>query len=215
MNDFYNAILQELNKTTSSDRSLIVAPLIFADFKSKPIRLWGGTGTLITSDGQRWLGYYSNSGGELRSLIKTPEIKDSADGSSPLYRFQLGVHDEEHYILLRDSGEEVTGRNLILYNCYLETGATRATVPVGNAIRLKMFGTSFSERKTKQKDGSYRFEFYATVTAQNLNSGRSRIFFGAMNDAGQRFRSKTLFGIDGDDYAQFTARLAGGVTLKL
>lgn len=221
MSAFYDAIDAYYDATTASDRlDLRCAPAIMAEFDSSTQYLWGGFGRSFTPDGaggfQTWNGWHSGDPDNPQSYIQVPSIGDGRDGASPLYSITLGYLNEEQYLLLRDSEEEVTDRPLTIYNVYLPDGkSTRTPIPPGHGEKLVMQGVKFAERRSKQPDGSHKVLRTATLTVKNNNQGRSRQHFGAMNSVGQRFRSEALFGVTDDAYADFTPAIAGGILLTL
>jgi hypothetical protein len=214
---FQTQLEAALDATTSSDRRIICAPCIKVEFATATVRLWGGIGSLITPDGQRWVGYYiPGDGDEVQSLLDIPPIDDVRNGTSAPIQITLGYLDAESYARLRDDPEETDGRTLTIASVYLEQGSTRAATDPGNATRLKLVGKpGFRETRQKQDDDSYKFLYSLTVKAVNLNSGRSRIGANVFTYNGHKFRSELIHGVADDEYAQFVARYAGGVTLEL
>lgn len=211
MSDFYDAVDAALDATAKSDRQLICRPTIFADFKSGPVHIWGGMGALITPDGTRWQGWqYVDDDGTVYSYIQRPKLTDIRDGNSALYEFTLGYISAEQYKAVRDTEEEVKDRLLIVSAVYLPDGKLRALTPPGDSWRLRMQNSRFTERRVREKDGGQRVLYSCSVTAQNINEGRSRTQFGLMNDAGQKARSMQLFGVANDTYAQFVIKYING-----
>jgi hypothetical protein len=212
MSAFYEALEAEIEATRRSDRQIRVVDAIYMDIEgAEPWRMAGVEGTLITPDGERWSGWVVN--GEAK--MTPPKITDIRDGSSPLYEFTVGYIDEETYLRLRDDKDKVKGRLLIVYSIYLSDNSLRATVPPGDAWRLRMKSTRFVEKIEKDGEGGYVRRYVVSVIAKNINEGRSRAYFGTMSDTGQRARSEQLFGIEGDAYGQFIPKYAGGYTINL
>ncbi|NQZ76476.1 MAG: hypothetical protein HRT61_10260 [Ekhidna sp.] len=216
MSSFSEALNSALDATQNSDRSLICAAVIEIVFKTETVRLWSGTGGLITPDGERWVGWSNGDPDNPQSFIDVPDISDPRDGNSPLYEFTLGYIDEESYQRLKSDADEANDAVLNVGNVYLEGNSTRALTPPGNKERLRIVGgASFSEKRTLMEDGSHKLQYSVSVKAKNVNGGRSRVSFSTFTDTTHKFRSSTLFGVQNDDYAQFIARYAGGITLTI
>ncbi|MEX3009010.1 hypothetical protein [Hoeflea sp. TYP-13] len=215
---FETELTAALDATTASDRSIVCRPTIKVEFESVTVRLWGGIGSLKTPDDERWTGFYLKSeGGELQSLIDIPAIDDVREGTSAPIAFRLGYIDAENYAALRDDETKTDGRPLTIGKIYLASpDSTVALSQPGDAVRLTMVGKpGFQELRRKQDDGSYKFLYSLTVKAVNQNSGRSRVGANLLTYNGHKFRSEIIHGVTNDEYAQFIARYAGGVTLEL
>lgn len=217
MPTFQEELEAALDASVASDREIICAPTVKIDFATATVRLWGGIGSLITPDGERWVGYYIDNGdAEPQSLLSIPQIDDIRGGTSAPIPVTLGYLDAESYARLRDDPEETDGVAVTFGNVYLERGKTRALTQPGNATRLKIVGKAgFREARSKQEDGSYKVLYSITVKMVNLNAGRSRIGANVFTYNGHKFRSEIIEGVEDDEYAQFIARYAGGITLEL
>lgn len=216
MSGFYDALDAALDATAKSDRQLICRPCVEAQFLSSTVRIWGGIGSMITPDGNRWAGWNATDGsGKTVSYFKPPRLMDIRDGSAPLYEFTLGYVDAETYGKVRDLDEEVKGRKLICSSVFLPDDSTRAKTPPGDSWRLTMIGSRFQEKRSRDQDGGHRMLYSMSVIAKNINGGRSRTQFGIMNDAGQKARSQELFGIEGDAYAQFCVKYINGYSINI
>lgn len=217
MTTFTEFLDSALDGSTGSDRRIRVAKTLEVNFASSTVRLWGGVGSMITPDGEAWLGFYfEGEDGELQSLIDVPALDDIRQGTSAPVPIRLGYLSAEDYAALRDDETETDGRPITVGYVYLPEDSTRALCQPGNASRLKMVGKpSFKEQRRKTEDGSYKVLYSLTVKAVNLNTGRSRVGANVFTYTGHKFRSEIIHGVEDDEYAQFVARYAGGITLKL
>lgn len=153
--------------------------LIRFDFASSTMRLWTGTGTLYTVDGEAWLG-----AGE---LVSVSGIEQAVNGQAPQATFTMSAIDSEMMRLARDEYEaEVKGRT--------------ATVLV------QFFGTDLVDDPDNQRvlDAPYpvwsgrmlapNFNFdqegkrSVSVEAESLFSLRSRPQYSMYTDADQQHR---------------------------
>lgn len=213
MSDFYSELRSWLGRTKESDRESRVARGIFVDLPETKLRLWGGVGPMIDVDGNRWLGWMLPDGG---SVIKFPTLSDVRDGSSALIPITIGYLDEITYLKLRDDKELTENRLVVFYKFFLEEDfSTRLKVPAGDAYRFRIKKQTFQQELAKGSDGGLIKRYSLTVHVKNINEGRSRTYFGAFTSTGQEERSRQLFGIENDRYADFTAKYAGGYTINL
>lgn len=213
MSNFSNALNGWLERTKASDRMGLIARGIFVDLPNTKLRLWGGVGALIDTDGERWMGWLLPDGS---SLISFPKVSDIRDGASALIPITVGYLDEDTYLNLRNDPEQTEGRLLTLYKFFLEDdGSTRLKTPLGDAHRYRIRKTTFKQSMTREPGRGMVKKYALTVHVKNINEGRSQTFFKAISSTGQRERSKQLFNIDDDAYGDLTAKYALGHTINL
>lgn len=216
MSAFSEQLIAALDATANSDRQLMCAETMEIRFASTTVRLWSGTGSLITPDGERWVGWNNGDAENPQAFIEVPQTQDVRSGTSPLYEITLGYIDADQYALLRADDTETDGRLMLLGNVYLPDASTRAMTQPGDIERLEMVGrANFKERRVRMDDGSHKLQYLVTVRVKNINGGRSRVGFSSWTYTGQKFRSLQLFDVADDEYAQFIGRYAGGITLTL
>ncbi len=212
MTAFYDLIDEYLGDDDAlTDIRATVRRLWFYDFNGYPLRLWQGQGKLFTSDGNEWLGSVDAEGNDLH---ETPAIKDSRDGSSPLYTFGLQIPDLpgepalQLYESLKADQWRVARRSLTCYLAVFKQGeALRPETPVAFFKELTMFSPKFSEFMEADADGRLIRKYKVAVTAKDANFGRANVPNGTYADAIQKQRAKEL-GVELDRGAEFLALLA-------
>lgn len=216
MTTFYDQLDAILDASKGGDRVIHAADAFFFDFKTVSLRVWAGVGELITPDGESWAGFFvPKNGGGYESLFHMPPLKDPRDGTSPLIEMSLHYLDKETYEACRDMQDEVKGRPVLISSVLLPEHGTRALTDAGDARRLIMSDTRFTERTVRNDAGNLVTERSITVVAKNMNVGRSKTYFGTLSDTVQRARSLQIHGVADDAYAQFTGKYAGGYTITL
>lgn len=213
MSDFYSELAGWLDRTKESDRESRVVRGIFVDLPETKLRIWGGVGSLVDVNGDRWRGWMTPDG---FSVVEFPTLSDVRDGSSALIPVTIGYLDDVTYQQMRDDKEQTENRLVVFYKFFLEDdNSTRLKVPAGDAYRFRIKKTTFLQDFVKGEDGGMIKRFALTVHMKNINEGRSKTYFGAFTSTGQEERSHQLFGVENDRYADFTVKYARGYTLNL
>lgn len=200
---FFEAVDAYYNGNQNADREARFPTCVKFEFDSATIRLWAGVGEMYTPDGEIWFGTFVGDDENLTSLLSIPRVTDARSGNSPEYEFQLGYLPDEHYNAIRNHEEDVEGRLITLGNVILEGSSTRSKAQPGNNTRLRMIRPSYSESRTRSESGAQEILKLITVSARNINDGRSFANFGSMNSVGHSVRSRALYGISNDRYCDF------------
>lgn len=168
MSDFFTA-LDEVTSGASGEIRFVTRNLWFYDFIDNPLRIWDGTGKLITSDGNKWLGSVNAVG---QNIHVTPNIQDGRNGSSISYEMKLIVPDASLFRSLKEDRDLAKKRDVTVYRALFKTNeALRPSTPIMFAKRMSILSLSFRET-LEVNNGIPSINHEVTVSAKDSNLGR-------------------------------------------
>ncbi|MED5546206.1 MAG: hypothetical protein VYD90_13230 [Pseudomonadota bacterium] len=161
-------------------RKVTVAFLVLFDFTSAPVRLWRGSYTLRTKDGERWKG--------LGKLGSVSGIQQAVNGNAPEISFTLsGVDDEILRKVRQEFTAEVKGRHayvLIQFFGVDDPDDPDNQRPLDNPYPIAAARMLRPEYAADRDSG----ERSVTIKAESLFSLRSRPRYSMYTDSDQRAR---------------------------
>lgn len=214
MPDFFDLLAQEYDSTRTSDRELVLGVTLKISFRSTTVRLWSGFGRLTTPNGDQWIGTHNGDDENPGSYVQIPAIPSVREGNAPILTFVLGYLSKDQYEAIRADQDEAKGALIEVGKVLLPRGELNASCNPGAISRIRAKSVSFKENASKNEDGSLTVSYVASLQAQNFNAGRATVDVGTHSEAGQKFRAKLFYDVDGDIYNNLIPQFARGITLS-